>query len=132
MILVKNPAGCTQALDFLTHITQSFLFVFCLNDRDADGTDVSWIWDADFEMLQSITDHIPSIVVSGDRAAEMRLRLKYAGLDDEKILVIQEPSEVVRYLSGEHLPVYILPTYTAMLDLRKEVVRYCGGTEFWE
>ena len=132
MILVKNPAGCTQALDFLTHITQSFLFVFCLNDRDADGTDVSWIWDADFEMLQSITDHIPSIVVSGDRAADMRLRLKYAGLDDEKILVIQEPSEVVRYLSGEHLPVYILPTYTAMLDLRKEVVRYCGGTEFWE
>ena len=83
-------------------------------------------------MLQSITDYIPSIVVSGDRAADMRLRLKYAGLDDEKILVIQEPSEVVRYLSGEHLPVYILPTYTAMLDLRKEVVRCCGGTEFWE
>ena len=132
MILVKNPAGCSQALEFLTHITQPFLFVFCLNDRDADGTDVSWIWDANFELLQAIADQISAIVVSGDRAADIRLRLKYAGLDDKKIHVIQEPSEVVQYLSGEHLPVYILPTYTAMLDLRKEVVRRCGGAEFWE
>ena len=132
MILVKNPAGCSQALEFLTHITQPFLFVFCLNDRDADGTDVSWIWDADFELLHPTEDLIPSIIVSGDRAADMRLRLKYAGLDDNIITVIQEPSEVVRHLSSEHLPVYILPTYTAMLDLRKEVVRHCGGAEFWE
>ncbi len=132
MILVKNPAGCTQALEYLLHINRPFVFVFCLNDRDADGTDVSWIWDADFEVLQTIKDHIQSIIVSGDRAHDIRVRLKYAGFDDAWIKMIQDADSLVQCLSSEELPVMILPTYTAMLELRTAVVRHCGGAEFWE
>lgn len=132
MILVKNPAGCTQAIEYLVQIENPFLFVFCLNDRDADGTDVSWIWDANFETLQTISDRIPSIIVSGDRAQDMCVRLKYAGFEESRIRVIPDPVHLVRQLSSESLPVMILPTYTAMLELRTAVIRHCGGTEFWE
>ena len=132
MILVKNPAGCTQALDFLSQIETPFIFVFCLNDRSADGTDVSWIWDAGFESLIPLSEKIETLIVSGDRAEDMRVRLKYAGLSDQRILVIQNPASLVDYLQLQDLPVYILPTYTAMLDLRKVIVHRCGGSEFWE
>ncbi len=132
MILVKNPAGCTQALEFLLHIKHPFVFVFCLNDRDADGTDVSWIWDAGFETLLTIEDQIHSIIVSGDRAYDMRVRLKYAGFDDARIMTIQDSGALVQHLSSEKMPVMILPTYTAMLELRTAVIRQCGGAEFWE
>lgn len=132
MILVKNPAGCTQALGFLSQIETPFIFVFCLNDRSADGTDVSWIWDAGFESLIPLSERIKTLIVSGDRAEDMRVRLKYAGFPEQRILVIQNPVSLVDYLEGQNLPVYILPTYTAMLDLRKAVVHRCGGAEFWE
>lgn len=132
MILVKNPAGCSQALDYLSHIFERFIFVFCLNDHDADGTDISWIWDANFESLNAMSEHIPSFIASGDRAADLRVRLKYAGLPDKRITVIQDSVSLVKHLASEHLPVYIFPTYTAMLDLRKEIIHRCGGAEFWE
>ena len=132
MILVKNPAGCTQALDYLSHVEKPFLFVFCLNDRSADGTDVSWIWDAGFESIIPMSDRILQVAVSGDRAEDMRVRLKYAGFSDHDILVFHTPASLVDYLETSNLPVFILPTYTAMLDLRKVIVRRCGGAEFWE
>ena len=132
MILVKNPAGCTQALGYLSSIDRDYVLAVCLNDRGADGTDISWIWDADFELLQSMAGHIQKIYVSGDRADDMRLRLKYAGLPDERITVEYSPEKLVEALADESLPVYIMPTYTAMLDLRSVIVRRCGGSEFWE
>ena len=74
MILIKNPAGCNQVLDFLTHVREKFNLVVTLNDRAADGTDISWIWDADFEMLSSMSAWIENIVVAGDRAAASSMR----------------------------------------------------------
>ena len=132
MILVKNPAGCTQALEYLSTVQKDFVLVVCLNDRSADGTDVSWIWDAGFELLQPLKDRIKRLYVSGDRAADMRVRLKYAGLPDSNITVQADTGKLVEALRQETLPVFILPTYTAMLDLRGEIVRRCGGAEFWE
>lgn len=132
MILVKNPAGCTQALEYLSGIDKDYALVVCLNDRSADGTDVSWIWDAGFELLETRKDRIQRLYVSGDRAYDMRIRLKYAGLPDERIIVQTDMGKLVETLKQETLPVYILPTYTAMLALRGEIVRQCGGTEFWE
>ena len=132
MILVKNPAGCTQALEYLSGIDKDYALVVCLNDRSADGTDVSWIWDAGFELLETRKDRIQRLYVSGDRAYDMRIRLKYAGLPDERIIVQTDMGKLVETLNQETLPVYILPTYTAMLALRGEIVRQCGGTEFWE
>lgn len=132
MILVKNPAGCSQALEFLSRVQGDFVFAFCLNDRDADGTDISWIWDANFESLLPQAGRMARICVSGDRGAEMKLRLKYAGLPEERIEVFPTPEELTERLAGEELPIYVLPTYTAMLDLRKVIVHRCGGAEFWE
>ena len=132
MILVKNPAGCTQALQYLSGIDKDYVLVVCLNDHSADGTDVSWIWDAEFEQLEARKDRIRKLFVSGDRAQDMRVRLKYAGLPDERITVQTDSGALVEALKQETLPLYILPTYTAMLALRGEIVHRCGGTEFWE
>ena len=132
MILVKNPAGCSQALEFLSGVQTDMILVCCLNDRGADGTDISWIWDANFELLSSFAERVRKIYVSGDRADDMRLRLKYAGVPDERIRVEYSPEKLTDALSAETLPVYILPTYTAMLELRGVIVHRCGGAEFWE
>ena len=132
MILVKNPAGCSQALEFLSKVDSPFVFAFCLNDRGADGTDISWIWDANFESLLPQAERMQRIFVSGDRGADMKVRLKYAGIPEERIQVFPTPEALTDALAQEELPIFILPTYTAMLDLRKVIVHRCGGTEFWE
>ncbi len=132
MMLVKNPAGCNQVIEFLQDITDRFVLVICLNDRGADGTDISWIWDADFEGLARMAGRIEKLVVSGDRAGDMRVRIKYAGIADEHICVERDYEKLVEWLAGQERPVYIMPTYTAMLELRQTIVRRCGGTDFWE
>ena len=132
MILVKNPAGCTQALGYLSSIDKDYILVACLNDRAADGTDISWIWDADFELLNSMSSHIHQIYISGDRAQDLALRMKYAGLPEDRMVLLQEPEKLLDALEKEALPLYIMPTYTAMLELRSAIVHRCGGAEFWE
>ena len=132
MMLVKNPAGCNQVIDFLQHVEEDFVLVVCLNDRAADGTDVSWIWDADFEGLKSLERRMKQVVVSGDRALDMRVRIKYAGVADEKIRVERDYHRLVDWAAQQELPVFLMPTYTAMLELRQAVVHKVGGAEFWE
>lgn len=132
MMLVKNPAGCNQVIEFLQDISDRFVLVICLNDRGADGTDISWIWDADFEGLAAMAGRIEQVVVSGDRAGDMRVRIKYAGIADEHIRVERDYEKLVDWLSEQEKPVYIMPTYTAMLELRQTIVHRCGGTDFWE
>ena len=132
MMLVKNPAGCNQVIDFLQNIKEKFILVLCLNDRLADGTDISWIWDADFEGLTALGGRLQKVIVSGDRAEDMRVRVKYAGIDDSFIETECDYSALVERLGGQTLPVFIMPTYTAMLELREQVIKRCGGSEFWE
>ena len=91
------------------------LLVFVINDNFADGKDVSWLWDAALEDLSTTG----RIVVSGSRAYDMALRLEYAGKDCE---VIEDPMEALREITAESVDeVFILPTYTALLDLRKQL-----------
>lgn len=71
MILIKNPAGCNQVLNFITDFEDPFVFVTCLNDRAQDGKDVSWIWDVDFERLTLMGDTLRHLYVSGIRADDM-------------------------------------------------------------
>lgn len=132
MILIKNPAGCNQVLNFLTNTTQPLLFVACLNDRAQDGRDVSWIWDVDFERLLDLGDHLTGIYVSGVRADDLAVRFKYAGIPTEKIRVIQDYGALVDACLQQDAPVYIMPTYTAMLALREKISRTYGFKEFWE
>lgn len=132
MILIKNPAGCNQVLNFLSNTTQPSLFVVALNDRSADGTDISWIWDVDFEKLAGITDKLTGIWVTGIRADEMALRFKYAGLPTQMIRVIYDYDSLIEQMVEQKAPVYIMPTYTAMLDIREKFSRKYGFKEFWE
>ena len=132
MMLVKNPAGCNQVIEFLENIKEKFILVVCLNDRGADGTDVSWIWDADFEGLTTLGSYLDRVIVSGDRAGDMRVRIKYAGIPDEHISMQRNYEELVIWIEKQELPVFIMPTYTAMLELRQVVIKHCGGADFWE
>lgn len=128
MILVKNPAGCDQAIGYVADRTEDRLCVLCLNDQTADGTDVSWIWDADFERLVKSGARM---AVAGTRAEDMRLRLKYAGAPEDGIAVLGSDEAVIDRARQEQ-DVYLLPTYTAMLPLRARLSRLTGRKEFWE
>ncbi|MBQ7692924.1 MAG: DUF1727 domain-containing protein [Oscillospiraceae bacterium] len=131
VMLVKNPAGCNQVLDFLQNIGEKFVLVICLNDRGADGTDISWIWDADFEKLGDLAGRLERVIVSGDRASDMAVRVKYAGIDPRFVETERNYEKLVTALETEERPVYMIPTYTAMLELREVLIRHCGGDEFW-
>ena len=132
MMLVKNPAGCSQVIEFLQNVKEPFVLAICLNDRAADGTDVSWIWDADFEGLTRLGARLRQVLVSGDRAGDMRVRIKYAGIPDSAIRVERDYARLVDWAAEQELPVFLMPTYTAMLELRQAVVHKVGGAEFWE
>jgi lipid II isoglutaminyl synthase (glutamine-hydrolysing) len=132
MLLIKNPAGANEAVRTLQEGGVPKTLVIALNDRIADGRDVSWIWDVDFEPLLAATGHI---VATGERAAELALRFTYAGFDGGRLEVIPDLAEALdRGLalveSGGEL--VVLPTYTAMLDLRAIAVARGLVRPFWE
>jgi len=125
IMLVKNPAGTNEVLRTLALEPGEHDLLGVLNDKLADGRDVSWIWDADFELLQG---RIRRVTCSGSRAPELALRLKYAGIDPERIRVQSDLSLALREATEDHPegadapPLYALPTYTAMLSLRELLV----------
>src|SRR5436309_9012990 len=132
MLLIKNPAGANEAVRTIVDGGAPTLAVVGLNDAIADGRDISWIWDVDFEPL---IGGLERLVATGDRAAELALRFKYGGLDDGAIEVV--PSLEAALDRGFELTppggeLVVLPTYTAMLGLRRVV----GGRGFvrpyWE
>ena len=132
MILIKNPAGCNQVLNFLCNTQTPVLFAICLNDRDQDGTDVSWIWDVDFEQLLQLGDRLTMICVSGIRADDMALRLKYAGIPQNKLMVCRDNKSLIDACIGQDAPAFIMPTYTALLNLRGYLSKTYGFKQFWE
>ena len=131
MILVKNPAGCNQALSYLAGLGEDYQAVFCLNDRTADGHDISWIWDADFEKVCR-DPHLKHAYVLGDRADDMRLRLKYADAEEGDIEKVQDNAALIEKLKKSTVPVFILPNYTSMLSLRAALGAITGKQEFWK
>ena len=117
ILLVKNPVGANEVLRTLTLEPDQLDLWLALNDGIADGRDVSWIWDADFEVLAG---RVRRATCSGTRAEEMALRLKYAGVEEWSIAVDRDLAQsldaAVRSARSER--VYALPTYTALLELR--------------
>jgi UDP-N-acetylmuramyl tripeptide synthase len=90
-----------------------------LNDKYADGRDMSWLWDTNFELLK---DYENEIVLSGIRAYDMAVRLKYAGFDTKKIIIKNKIKDAMKYAlcsikKEEHL--LVMPTYTALLEMQK-------------
>ncbi|MBR6113944.1 MAG: DUF1727 domain-containing protein [Oscillospiraceae bacterium] len=131
IVLVKNPAGCDRALEYLATRGDDVLPIFCLNDNLNDGTDVSWIWDADYETLFA-RRHYERIGVFGLRAGDMRLRLKYAGADDGTIAVYDTLDDLADAVRNAGKPVCVLPNYTSMLAVRDKLSALAGGGKFWE
>lgn len=131
MILIKNPAGCDQALHYLSYIKAPFSLVLILNDLEADGTDISWIWDANYEILNSLTN-LESITVSGTRAEDLLIRLKYAGLNSDHISLIHENSRIIRNITASETSTVVLPTYTAMCAFRPLLTKISGVSAFGE
>jgi UDP-N-acetylmuramyl tripeptide synthase len=132
MMLVKNPAGCNQVIEFLENVKEHFILVACLNDRGADGTDISWIWDVDFEKLRGLSGYLDKVIVSGDRASDLAVRIKYAGVAPEYISIERNYETLVQWIEQQDKPVFIMPTYTSMLELRQVVISHCGGDDFWK
>ena len=120
--LIKNAAGANEVLRTFLEKPARVNLLIAINDHYGDGTDISWLWDVDFEQLAAVRQHLGAVIASGIRAADTGVRLKYAGLDPALITV--EPSlkralkQILRQARGEE-PVYILPSYTAMLSLRR-------------
>jgi UDP-N-acetylmuramyl tripeptide synthase len=156
ILLVKNPAGANEVLRTLLLEAErsggdatgdsatgdadgaagdGIDLWIALNDRIADGRDVSWVWDADFEILGGA---VRRVVCAGTRAPEMALRLKYAGWDLERIEVVPEIEasldravELAREAPGGPARIFALPTYTALLELRKLLADRGLAKEFW-
>jgi lipid II isoglutaminyl synthase (glutamine-hydrolysing) len=131
LLLIKNPAGTNEVLRTLRLEAEGGeldLWV-ALNDRIADGRDVSWVWDADFELLEGA---VRRVTCAGTRAPEMALRLKYAGWPEESITV--EPgieTSLDRAVAGAPEQLFALPTYTALLELHKLLSQRGLTQEFW-
>ncbi|MBV9535126.1 MAG: Mur ligase family protein [Solirubrobacterales bacterium] len=130
ILLMKNPAGANEILRTLALEGGELDVLAVLNDGVADGRDVSWIWDADFELLQG---RARRITCAGRRAGELAVRLKYAGLPTERLRVITSVPEALDAAlagaSSERL--YVLPTYTALLELRHELAARGHTEPFW-
>ncbi len=130
LLLIKNPAGANEVLRTLTLEDGELDVLGILNDRTADGRDVSWVWDADWEVL---APRLGRMVCAGTRAAELGVRLKYAGVDPARLEVLEGPLEPAfdRALAGGDGALYVLPTYTALLELRELLARRGEAEDYW-
>ena len=128
ILLVKNPAGANEVLRTLALEASELDLFGVLNDRIADGRDVSWVWDADWEI---VAPKVRRLTCSGTRAAELALRLRYAGVDPARLEVVEDLERGLdRALASGDGPLYALPTYTALLEL-KDVLASRGHREYW-
>ena len=132
VLLIKNPAGANEAVRTLVDGGVPAVLVLALNDAIADGRDVSWIWDVDFEPL---LERARRIVASGQRAEEMALRCVYAGFPADRLEVVPELEAALdrglELVEGGQ-PLVVLPTYTAMLELRAVVTGRGHVRPYWE
>ncbi|NUR76374.1 MAG: DUF1727 domain-containing protein [Thermoleophilia bacterium] len=132
MLLFKNPAGANVVVRTLVEASAPRVAVIALNDQIADGRDVSWIWDVDFEPL---VDGLDALVVTGERAAELALRFAYGGLPRERIEVVPSLGKALDRgleLTPAGGELTVLPTYTAMLALRRIVAARGHVANYWE
>ena len=139
LLLIKNPVGFNEILRTFVTGEEAANVLVAINDNDADGRDVSWLWDVDFEMLADARTHKeagnsgPPFMVSGIRAEDMAVRLKYAGIPVGA--VIPDRKDAIRKALEETPPgetLYVLPTYTAMLEIRKTLSELGYTHPFWE
>jgi UDP-N-acetylmuramyl tripeptide synthase len=130
LLLAKNPTGLNEVLRTLEAVPPPLTLLAMLNDGIQDGRDVSWIYDADVERLAG---RVGTLVVSGDRAADLALRCALAGIEPEQV----EPStaHALDAALGATPPggrLEVVATYTAMLEVRELLASRAGGAHYWE
>jgi lipid II isoglutaminyl synthase (glutamine-hydrolysing) len=129
LLLIKNPAGFTQVLETFLVGRPDLRILMAINDLPADGRDVSWLWDVPLEALAVVK---PVVLTAGVRGADMALRLKYAGVEAE---VCETSEGAIRELvrqTPESGTAYVLPSYTAMLAIRKLLAKQADMQEVWK
>ena len=132
MLLIKNPAGANEAVRTLVDAGAPRIAVIALNDDIADGRDVSWIWDVDFEPL---LDGLDTLVATGSRAEELALRAAYGGLPRDRVEIVRPLGQALDRgleLTPPDGELTVLPTYTAMLALRRIVASRGFVANYWE
>jgi UDP-N-acetylmuramyl tripeptide synthase len=131
ILLVKNPAGANEILRTLALEPGELDLLAVLNDRTADGHDISWVWDADFELLAA---RVRRVTCSGTRAAELALRLKYAGVPIDRLVLAPNLPQALDGALGSASSgrLFVLPTYTALLELHGELADRGHVQQFWE
>jgi UDP-N-acetylmuramyl tripeptide synthase len=130
LLLIKNPAGANEALRALDSAIDGATLLLGLNDAIADGRDVSWIWDVDFELALPRAAHL---VCSGSRAADIALRARYAGVDPARIEVVADLATALdRAVALASDTAYVLPTYTAMLELQRIATARSLTRPYWQ
>ncbi len=132
LLLIKNPTGANEVVRTIVASGTPKMMVIALNDGIADGQDVSWIWDVDFEPLLG---GLERLVASGGRAAELALRFKYAGFPESRIEVVPSPAEALDRgleLTAENGELVVCPTYTAMLELQTLLAERGHADRYWK
>ncbi|HWJ03577.1 MAG TPA: MurT ligase domain-containing protein [Verrucomicrobiae bacterium] len=117
--LVKNPTGFNEVLRTMVMQQRPLGLLIAINDNAADGRDISWLWDVDFERLH---DKVKWVICAGTRAEDMAVRLKYAGIDSDSITIIKDLGQAKDKMLGlieGNIGVYVLPTYTALFPMRE-------------
>jgi UDP-N-acetylmuramyl tripeptide synthase len=131
LLLAKNPTGANETVRTVLLDPEAPHLLIALNDRTADGHDISWIWDVDYEPL---LERAASLTLTGDRAYDLALRMRYSGVPADRMTVLPDPEAALDHAvatvpAGGSL--YVLPTYTAMLGLRETLVRRGVAEAFW-
>ena len=132
LLLAKNPAGANENVHTLLLDDEPLDLLILLNDRAADGRDVSWIWDVDYELL---APRVHTLTLSGDRAWDLALRFRYSGLPSERMTVIPQTARALDAglaQTPEGGRLHVLPTYTALLELRARLRRRGVVNAFWQ
>ena len=131
LLLTKNPTGTNETVRTILLDDGRPHLLIALNDRIADGHDVSWIWDVNYEPL---LERAASLTVTGDRAYDLALRVRYSGVGADRMTVVPDPEAALDAAVAAVPPggtLYVLPTYTAMLGLRETLVRRGAAEAFW-
>ena len=116
--LAKNPAGFNQSIGNIINEKRTKDVIVGINDNDADGNDVSWLWDVDFEKLRDPS--ITSYTASGIRAKDMGVRFKYSGIDEKKLTVGGDmKQDIINAVKGSGERVYIVINYTLLFSTKK-------------
>lgn len=133
IFLIKNPVGASEVFKTIAkQLSASDRLLMALNDNFADGTDVSWIWDAEFEAISSQPSAL-KVICSGSRAYDLAVRLKYSGVDDSNLTVetsLKKALEAAK--KGLEGRLFVLPTYTALLELQSILTKSGVKQHYWK